>query len=263
MAALLAFHGEDEGAQLRLRDDLGNDDLIPVARFFRTGVDLPPLEELALQHCRGHVLDIGAGAGAHALLLQKRGMSVSALEPHGELAEMLRQRGVERVLEGTLSDMAAAPPGPPPCVRLAGGDAQPGRRREERCGGGFDTLLLLMNGWGLAGSAEAFPAFLDDLESLLGSGGQILADSTTPAAFHNEEVDEAATPDDTPYPGNVQFQWEFQGRKGAPFPFLFLDPERLSQLAEHRGWKVEILAETDGGAYLSRLTRPERVKDAG
>lgn len=242
VAALTAFYGGQEGLELRLRDDLGNDDLIPVARFFRKMGQLPQLEEVALGLCHGHVLDIGAGAGVHSLLLQEQRMSVTALEPHRSLAEMLRQRGVERVLEGTLSEVAAA--GTP--TPTLGPAAE---------GAGFDTLLLLMNGWGLAGSVEAFPTFLDQLELLLAPGGQVLADSTPPAAFLDEETDAGTVPHHAPYSGDVQFQWEFQSRKGAPFPFLFLDTERLHRVAEARGWKVEIVAETEDGAYLSRLTR--------
>ncbi|MGM0668886.1 MAG: class I SAM-dependent methyltransferase [Gemmatimonadota bacterium] len=116
----------------------------------------------------------------------------------------------------------------------------------------FDTILLLMNGTALAGTLEGLPGRLEILEGLLAPGGQILVDST-----------------DLGEEGEIQYQLEFRGRRGAPFPQLFLGPDALREMALQEGWKMEVVwremesggggkegDETGGaGEYLARLER--------
>ena len=44
---------------------------IAASWFFRTEKEMPAVERAALKRCNGKVLDIGAAAGCHSLLLQK------------------------------------------------------------------------------------------------------------------------------------------------------------------------------------------------
>ena len=62
-------------------------------------------------------------------------------------------------------------------------------------------------------------------------------------------------PAEDEYPGDVDYRMEFAGEKGDPFPFVFLDPETLEQVASAQGWQVEFLARNGEDGYLSRLTR--------
>ena len=57
---------------------LGECDELPVAVFFREPDDFFPFERMALELCRGRVLDAGAGTGVHTGALQKRGVGVRA-----------------------------------------------------------------------------------------------------------------------------------------------------------------------------------------
>ena len=59
---------------------------------------MPELEWIALQHCRGRILDIGAGAGSHSLALQQLGQEVTALEISPLAAGIIKARGVSQVL---------------------------------------------------------------------------------------------------------------------------------------------------------------------
>ena len=233
-AALRAFRDGDERATVTVRDSLGNRDPLPASYFFRTMEErdddpLLPLERAALDACRGHVLDIGAGAGAHAMELQARGVEVTALESDPGLVELLRERGVRKALEGTPES-------------LAGGER-------------YDTLLLLMNGWGLAGTLAELPGFLDELAVILAPGGQVLADSTDLRPLLDPEGDEDWTTAEEEYPGDIGYRMEFGAIKGEPYTFLFVDPDALLRVAEEGGWEVEILARNDQAGYLSRLTR--------
>lgn len=235
-AALRAYQQGDHEAAVTVRDSLGNREPLPAAYFFRTMEerDDDPLLELergALEACRGHVLDIGAGAGAHALTLQARGVEVTALESDPGLVELLRERGVRKVLEGTPESLAG--------------------------GARYDTLLLLMNGWGLAGTLSELPGFLDELAAILAPGGQVLADSTDLRPLLDPDGDEDWSSVEEEYPGDIGYRMEFRGMKGEPYTFLFVDPDTLERVAAEGGWTVEILARNDEEGYLSRLTRAE------
>ncbi len=200
---------------------------MPVALFFRSRDQLRPADREALALVRGRVLDGGAGVGALALILQEEGVPVTALEVIPQGAEIMKARGLADVRTGRLEDLQAGTP--------------------------YDTLLLLMNGTALAGTLRAFPAFLATLKGLLAPGGQLLMDSTD--LLEGEEWKPGLGEDG--YPGELQYQMEFRGQRGAPFPQLFLDPGTLARVAEEDGWQVEVVWEGEGGEYLARLTRRE------
>ena len=80
---------------------------------------MPNWEQKALEACYGEVLDIGAGAGSHALHLQNIGLDVTAMDISPGAIEIMQSRGVENIVHGSIWDFT--------------------NRK-------FDTLLLLMNG---------------------------------------------------------------------------------------------------------------------
>jgi SAM-dependent methyltransferase len=225
----MTFWGGDREAHLTVYADDGGAEEMPVAVFFRTEEELRPADRAALALVRGRVLDGGAGVGALALILQERGFKVMALEVIPEGIEIMKARAVEEARAGRLEDLA----GETPHVHA------------------FDTILLLMNGTALAGTLRGFPRFLAVLEGLLASGGQVLIDSTDLLKSGSWDPTEG---DDT-YPGGLQYQIEFNGMRGAPFPQLFLDPDTLARVAGEVGWEVEIVWDGEGGEYLARLTR--------
>ena len=254
--ALADFHAGSRTAILRVHTDEGELDPMPVAVFFRGREDLRLVDREALARVRGRVLDGGAGAGSMALLLQAHGVDVTAVEVIPEAVEIMRARGVLDARVGRLEDLP-----------------------EE---GAFDTVLLLMNGTSLAGTLAGFPPLLHALARLMAPGGQVLVDSTDLGAAGGGEDQEGRAGgeseeardgeearDDDPdrggeengdegYPGELQYQLEYRGTRGAPFPQLFVDPGTLTRMAGEEGWEVEVVWRGEEGEYLARLSRPGR-----
>jgi hypothetical protein len=163
------------------------------------------------------------------LVLQERGIEVTAIEVLPGLVDILRERGVRDVRMASWQTLEAEP---------------------------FDTVLMLMNGLGLAETLIGLRRFLRDIRRLLRPGGQILADSTDVRSRMDPAAGRAGTVmrSDGRYIGELHFQLEFQGRKGDPFPQLYVDPETLTRYAEDEGWSCEIVSPRDKyGNYLARL----------
>ena len=96
-AVLVAYFAGDTGAALILRRDDGQGAQLPVSHFFRPPSAFTPIEEAALAHCSGHVLDMGAGTGLHTLVLQQRGFRVTAIDISPQAVEIMAHRGVQDV----------------------------------------------------------------------------------------------------------------------------------------------------------------------
>jgi SAM-dependent methyltransferase len=227
-AAMLAFHRGDHDAQIVVYDDFERDEA-PIAYFFRGPDEFPRVKRVALDLCRGRVLDVGAGSGCHSLALQERGFEVTAIETLPGLVKILKDRGVRDARLASWQNL----------------DAEP-----------YETILLLMNGLGLAETLVGLEFFLRDIRRLLRPGGRILADSTDVRVRldpRSAELETLYRPDGR-YIGDLHFQLEFDGRKGGPFPQLYVDAETLIQHAAKQGWNCEIACPPDEyGNYLAQL----------
>lgn len=216
----------DVDAELTVHNNKGDDEIMKVAYFFRDYEEMPPIEKLALEACSGHVLDIGAGSGCHALHLQDKGFEVTALDIRPGFAEVMRKRGIRKVV---LSD-----------VRLLGE-------------GKFDTLLMLMNGIGFTADFNGLEKFLNGARRLLNPGGQILLDSSDLIYLYREEDGSVLLDLNENYYGEVEYQVEYRGMSGVPFKWLFVDFTNLSFYAENAGFRCEMLHEDENFNYLARL----------
>jgi hypothetical protein len=226
--ALVAFMEGDGDAELIVHTDSGAPDTLPVSLFFRSPQNLRTADREALAWVRGRTLDVGAGVGSVSLALQESGVDVTAVEVIPEAVDIMIRRGVRDARQGLVEDLPDK--------------------------GAYETVLALMNGVALSGTLSRLPSFLRALEGLLASGGQILLDSTD-LRDGSDEAGPHPDPDRGAYPGELQYQLEFRGEKGAPFPQLFLDPITLGAVAESTGLDLEIVWRAGDGEYLARLTR--------
>ncbi len=63
--------------------------------FLDTAQDWPPEVTDALSRLRGRVLDVGCGAGRHALYLQALGCEMIGLDPSPGAVDVCRRRGLD------------------------------------------------------------------------------------------------------------------------------------------------------------------------
>lgn len=225
--AIQDYWNGKKNAVVQVYADQADPDELPVSYLFREEGEMPAREQYTLGLCKGKVLDVGAGAGSHALALQKKGIDVMALEISPKAAAVQKARGVEQVLIG---DFFALTPQP------------------------FDTLLLLMNGIGIAGTLEKLPQFLTTCTQWLATGGQILLESSDILYLYEEEDGSVLLDLNGAYYGELTYIMEYQQERSEPFGWLFLDFDLLQQYAQEVGLKAELLLQEEDAHYIARLT---------
>lgn len=219
--ALLDYFLGKEEVPLILHTSYGDPEEMPTEVFFREEEDFTKLERFALRHCKGKVLDVGAGAGSFSLELQEKGLSVTALEISPFCCRIMQQRGVKEVEEGDFWQYSKAK---------------------------FDTVLLMMNGIGLAGEAGQLPDFLLRLKELLEPGGQIICDSSDISYLHAG----AKKPVDR-YFGEIRYCYEYEDEKGDWFGWLYADPVLLGEVCRSVGMEMTILYKNRKDQFLARI----------
>jgi len=220
--AIWDYYHKTAPGKLWIHNTYGPKEEMPVEVYFRGGADLPELELLAIEQCRGKVLDIGAGAGSHALLLQQKDLDVTAIDISTKAVEVMKLRGVEEVLESDIFLYMQ---------------------------GRFDTLLLLMNGIGLTGTVAKLRLFLQHAKKLLLPGGQLIFDSSDIAYLYEGEL-----PKGENYYGELMYEYAYKGKKSGWFGWLYIDKLMLAKIAEQEGFDMELLFDDEDDQYLVKLT---------
>lgn len=196
--------------------------------YFRQPDDWPPFELKLMEYARGRVLDIGAGVGSHSLLLQEAGASPVALELDPHMAAISRDRGLENVVQEDVFTYT----------------------QEE----GFDTFLLIMNGFGLARNEEGLYRLLRHLKTLANPGASILADSSN-ISYLLEQMD-LKLPKGTIL-NEWAYRYEYKGELGEWNTWLYADQEQLATAADATGWSMQIIDEDDMDAFIVELSLPD------
>ena len=263
-AAILDFQKHGKAARLRVLSSMFEEDEMPVTHLFRSVPEMPVLEQKALQLAKGRVLDIGAGAGCHTLALQEKGLEVKAIDISPLSCEAMKLRGVKDAECINLFDphLSSGNHSEENQKNHSGENQEnhSGENQENHSGenqeqfeGGFDTILLLMNGTGIAGKIEHLPALFQRLKALLNPGGQILIDSSDLKYIYENEDGSFDINLNGAYYGEVDYQMIYKNVKGDRFDWLYVDFPLLKSIAETCGLHGELVAEGEHYDYLARI----------
>ena len=219
--ALTDYYLNDKADVLHLFNSYLEPEEMPIDIFFRDREEMPELELKALEMCVGKTLDVGAGVGSHALILQNFNIDVTAIDICDDAVKIMKKRGVKKAFTQNI---------------LTNTDK-------------YDTLLFLMNGIGLTETLPKFRSFLGKAKQFLNEGGQLLFDSSDISYL----FDKLQKPTQHYY-GEISYCYEYQNITGKWFNWLYIDKETLAQEAVAQGWNCEIILEDDQDQYLARLS---------
>lgn len=225
--AILDYQTNNSPENLITETSISEADEMSVAYLFRDFKEMPKLEQKALQLAKGKVLDVGCGAGSHALYLQEKGFEVTAIDISAAAIKACELRGLKNPKVQNILEVENET---------------------------FHTILLLMNGTGIFGKLSEISKYLQKLKTLLKPDGQILIDSSDIIYMFDEDEDGSFSVPADHYYGELTFNISYKNQDEVPFPWLYLDYNTLQNAVFANGLKCELALEGEHYDYLARLT---------
>lgn len=212
-------------------------DTIETPHLFRAYNQMPIQEQQALMKAEGRILDVGAGAGCHSLALMKmrdKGRSkigpITAIDQSELSVKVMLERGVENAICADIFD--------------------------ENFTGEYDTILLMMNGLGIAGTLENLTPLLQRLANLLSENGQILADSTDISYFYGNKLPKNSKE----YYGECKFSMTYRNNEGKiiksnSFPWIYPGLDVIEKACSSCGLMCQKIADGKSNNFTVRITK--------
>jgi len=220
--AISEFSEKNAAENIIVYSDLCDDDVIPVNYLFRSFDAMPDLEKTALNLCLGKILDVGAGAGCHSVILKKKGLDVTSIDTSKGAVDFMQKASLN-TKQISILDFS---------------------------GTQFDTILILMNGIGLAGTMDQLQPFLLHLKSLLNTNGKIYCDSSDLSYLYMEDDGSMLIDLNGKYYGEMKFNMKYKDIESGWFPWLYIDFENLQDHALAVGLKCTLVQESENYCFL-------------
>jgi SAM-dependent methyltransferase len=225
--AIWDYFYQENPKDLQTETSISELDDLPVSYLFRTYKEMNALEQKAINLSFGKVLDVGTGAGSHALYLQNdKKLKVTALDISPKSIEICKARGLESAVCEDFLHFSES---------------------------GYDTILLLMNGTGIFQSLEQIDLYLQKLKTLVAENGQILIDSTDILYMYDQDEDGGVLVPATGYYGELDYYLHYKGESEQPMKWLYLDFNTLENAAIANGFKIQKILQVED-SYLAKLT---------
>lgn len=200
--------------------------------YTSTYEDWPEPEKEALRHVRGRVLDIGCGAGRHALYLQEQGLDVLGIDVSPLAIEVAKSRG------------------------LRSAQVLPITRVSRRLGQ-FDTIILFGNNFGLLANARRARWLLRRFHYVTSAQGRIVAQTLDPyqtdrpehRAYHERNRGRGRMG------GQVRMRVRYRQYATPWFDYLFVSPEEMKTLVDGTGWEIVAFIDGEHGSYFAVIDR--------
>ncbi len=225
--AISDYYNNGKAPALKVKSNYTRGEQIATSYLFRKEKDMPVLERVALNKCKGKVLDVGAAAGCHSIILQKNGFDITALEKSKKAVEVMQKRGIGNAVCDDIYSYS---------------------------GKKYDTILLLMNGAGIGETIKGIEKLLNHLKNLLTENGQILMDSSDiKYLFHEKDGSFWVDLANKSYYGEMDYEVRYK-KSVSNFKWLFIDFEKLQLIAAKCGLRCKLIQNGEHYDYLARLS---------
>ncbi len=205
------------------------------ARYLDEYEKWPSYYKKAIRYAGGRVLDIGCGAGRHALYLRGKGLNVLGIDNSPLAIKTVKQRGLKNARLLSINQIN---------TRL----------------GIFDTILMMGNNFGLFGSFEGARRLLKKFDKITSSKGRIIAESL--------DIYQTDNPDHLSYHefnrrrgrmgGQIRIKVRYKKYATPWFDYLMVSRNEMENILEGTGWKVDRYIDSEGPAYIAIIGKKKR-----
>jgi len=204
----------------------------PIKGYFNTYRHWPANLRKAMRYIRGRVLDVGCGAGRHALYLQEKGHDVVGIDDSPLAIEVCKERGLKdaRVISTTQIGTYL---------------------------GTFDTVIMFGGNFGLVGSFEGARRLLKRLDRVTSQNGRIIATCRDP--YQTDNPDFLEYHERNRKKGRMAGQIRLRirhGRYATPWiDWLIVSRNEMQEILSETSWRVKRFIESGGDAYIAIIDK--------
>ncbi|MBI3658968.1 class I SAM-dependent methyltransferase [Candidatus Acetothermia bacterium] len=208
------------------RDDGYVDVSLGAANYFQEYKDWPAHQKKAMKYVRGKVLDIGCGAGRHALYLQSKRFDVMGIDQSPLALKVCKLRGLKKTQWVPIEKISA---------KL----------------GRFDTILMQGNNLGLFGNFEKAHRLLKRLRIITNEHARIVAESRDPyktdnpfhLSYHRWNRKRSRMS------GQIKMRVRYKKYISPWFDYLMVSREEMKKILTGTGWRVKKFIGGKDGMY--------------
>ncbi len=228
-----SFKKKDEVFEIVERDD-GFIDAAPVKdRYFSNYKDWSAIEKRGIGYARGKILDVGCGAGRHALYLQKKGLDVTGIDTSPLAIQVCKTRGLRKARLLSINDV-------------------------EKFGkSSFDSAIMLGHNFGLFQNRKKFKTLLKKFRKILSPKGVIIAETSDPyktknsvhVSYHAWNLKRGRMG------GQLKLRLRYKKMISPWFDYLFVSQKELRDLLHGTGWKIQKIFGSKEANYIAILVK--------
>lgn len=223
------FQSRTLTAEIIERDDNYIDFGSDAGTYFTEYEQWSSIEQTAINRAAGRILDIGCGAGRHALHLQRQGFDVTGIDNSPGAIGVCRARGLKKALVRPVNEIDRFAPD------------------------SFDTILMFGNNFGLFGGSDSAKMLLKKMSRITASNARIIAGTRNP--YQTDDSDHLEYHELNRQRGRMsgQIRMRVRYRKiiGEWFDYLFVSPEEMQEIISDTDWQIEEFIEPDQAQYFA------------
>jgi SAM-dependent methyltransferase len=226
---LAQYRSGEKTAELIERDDgfidFGSDEGL----YFTEYDKWSQVEQQAIGLAAGRILDIGCGAGRHALYLQEKGFDVTGIDNAPGAIEVCKARGLKNAFVRPIENIDEFPEN------------------------SFDTILMFGNNFGLFGSPENARKILEKFSRITTASARLIAGTRNPyltddpAHLKYHEFNRRRGR----MPGQIRLRVRYREIAGDWFDYLFVSPEEMSEIFKDTTWQIEKFLAPEQANYFA------------
>lgn len=192
--------------------------------YFRPESEWSERERADIDSLSEPVLDLGCGAGRHALALQDRGLAVLATDVSPGAVQAASERGVTHAVRMDMFDL----------------------RLPDHA---YQSVLVLGTQVTVAGSLDRLADFFEDLDRVTTDDARVLVDGYDPT---DPSCSDLLGYRADPREGLARrsFRFQYGDEFGDPIGMLLFSPARLDEALAGTPWRFAELLEADDGAHF-------------